>query len=98
MGNVVLLSTQHLTYGPEFKAILKTLKDAEPLDRLGKEAEISASICFLLSDSASYISGTTIRGDGASSQGNTAVYPLTKAIKASAFTESYREVTPEIFK
>lgn len=74
-----IMSSGMDTYDAEFKERLKTLKDAVPLGRLGNEAEISAAICFLLSDSASYISGTTIRVDGAASQGNTAIYPLAQA-------------------
>lgn len=93
-----IMSSGMDTYGPEFKATLRTLKDAVPLGRLGNEAEISASICFLLSDSASYISGTTIRVDGAASQGNTAVYPLPKTINTSPFSGFHRELTPDLFK
>jgi len=93
-----IMSSGMDTYGPEFKAVLRTLKDAVPLGRLGNEAEISASICFLLSDSACYVSGTTIRVDGAASQGNTAVYPLPKVINTSPFAGYHREVTPDLFK
>ncbi|MGB0238130.1 MAG: SDR family oxidoreductase [Cycloclasticus sp.] len=93
-----IMSSGMDTYGPEFKAVLKTLKEAVPLGRLGNEAEISAAICFLLSDSACYISGTTVRVDGAASQGNTAVYPLPKAKMTTPFAGFHREVTPDLFK
>jgi len=93
-----IMSSGMDTYGPEFKETLKTLDQAVPLGRLGNEAEISASICFLLSDSASYISGTTIRVDGAASQGNTTIYPLPKVKSTSPFAGFHREVTPELFK
>ncbi|ORU94472.1 MAG: 2,4-dienoyl-CoA reductase [Cycloclasticus sp. symbiont of Bathymodiolus heckerae] len=86
------------TYPDKFKAILKTLKNAVPLGRLGNEAEISAAICFLLSDAANFISGTTIRVDGAASQGNTAIYPLQKGGKSTAYDGFHREVKAELFK
>ncbi|PCH84022.1 MAG: 2,4-dienoyl-CoA reductase [Piscirickettsiaceae bacterium] len=86
------------TYNDDYKIILKRLKNYVPLGRLGNESEISAAICFLLSDSASYISGTTINVDGAASQGNTAVYPLQKAHNLSPFNGFHRSVTPELFK
>jgi citronellol/citronellal dehydrogenase len=40
-----------------------------PLKRMGTESEVSSVICFLLSEGAAYISGVTIRIDGASSLG-----------------------------
>jgi citronellol/citronellal dehydrogenase len=39
-----------------------------PLGRFGNEAETSAGIVFLLSPAASFISGTTLRIDGARPQ------------------------------
>ncbi|HIF17436.1 MAG TPA: SDR family oxidoreductase [Cycloclasticus sp.] len=86
------------TYNDAYKVILKTLKNYVPLGRLGNESEISAAISFLLSDSARYISGTVINVDGASSQGNTAVYPLPTAKNLSPFDGFHRAVTPELFK
>lgn len=39
--------------------------DAEvPLRRLGSAAEVAALICFLGSDEASYLTGTTVPVDG----------------------------------
>ncbi len=93
-----IMSSGMDTYDAEFKERLKTLKDAVPLGRLGNEAEISAAICFLLSDSASYISGTTIRVDGAASQGNTAIYPLAQAKNSTPFNGFHRQITADVFK
>ena len=39
-----------------------------PLGRFGTEAETSAAIVFLLTPAASFISGTTLRVDGARPQ------------------------------
>jgi len=49
---------------PMFREMSKTI----PLGRFGTEAETSAGIVFLLSPAASFISGTTLRIDGARPQ------------------------------
>lgn len=85
------------TYSDEFKKVLKSLPEAVPLGRLGNEAEISGAVCFLLSDASSFISGTTIRVDGAASQGNTAIYPLQPGKNAKPYGGFHREVTPNLF-
>ncbi len=52
-------------YPPEMGARIRGLKDIAPLGRLGTESETAAAIVFLLSDGAAYISGSTLRVDGA---------------------------------
>ena len=52
------------TYPPEVQEWAKTLKAKIPQQRFGTEAEVSAAIVFLLSEAASFITGTTIRIDG----------------------------------
>ncbi|NOU06413.1 MAG: SDR family oxidoreductase [Hyphomicrobiaceae bacterium] len=52
-------------YPPEMGARIRSLKDVSPLGRLGSESEVAAAIVFLLSPGAAYISGTTLRVDGA---------------------------------
>lgn len=86
------------TYPDSFKAVIKTLKAAVPLGRMGNEAEVSSAICYLLSDGAAFISGTTVRIDGAASQGNVAIYPLQAHNKCTPFDGFHREVIPDIFK
>jgi len=53
------------TYPKEIQAYFKQLHRAVPLQRLGTESECSAAICFLLSPAAAFISGATLRVDGA---------------------------------
>jgi citronellol/citronellal dehydrogenase len=48
-------------------AILKDIASYIPARRLGSESEVAAAVTFLLSPAASYITGETIRVDGASS-------------------------------
>ncbi|PIE41819.1 MAG: 2,4-dienoyl-CoA reductase [Gammaproteobacteria bacterium] len=86
------------TYDAPMQAILKNLAAAVPLKRMGNEAEVSGAICFLLSGAAAYISGTTIRIDGASSQGNPAIFPLVDHKNSKPFNGFHREIIPDVFK
>ena len=53
------------TYPADVQAMLRTLRNHTPLQRFGTEAEVSAAIVFLLSPAAGFISGDTLRVDGA---------------------------------
>ena len=55
-------------YPPEAGAMLRAMPRTVPLGRFGNEAEVSAAVVFLLSPAASFISGTTLRVDGARPQ------------------------------
>ena len=55
-------------YPPEAADMLLAMPRTVPLGRFGNEAEVSAAITFLLSPAASFISGTTLRVDGARPQ------------------------------
>ena len=52
------------TYAPEFRENLKAFRHRVPLQRHGTESEVSAAVVFLLSEAASFITGTAIRIDG----------------------------------
>ena len=52
-------------YPPPAHQRIRKLKELCPLGRLGSESEVSAAIVFLLSDGAAFISGATLRVDGA---------------------------------
>jgi citronellol/citronellal dehydrogenase len=52
-------------YPPEMADHIRNLKNIAPLGRMGTESEVSAAIVFLLSEAAAYISGATLRIDGA---------------------------------
>ncbi len=85
------------TYPESFKSVIKTLKSAVPLGRMGNEAEVSSNICFLLSDGAAFVSGTTVRIDGAASQGNVAVHPLQAHKNSKPYDGFHREIIPALF-
>jgi citronellol/citronellal dehydrogenase len=55
-------------YPPEMAPMLREMTKTVPLGRFGTEAETSAGIVFLLSPAAAFISGTTLRIDGARPQ------------------------------
>lgn len=93
-----IMSSGMDTYPEGFKATLKTLRAAVPLQRMGNEAEVSGAICFLLSDAAAFISGDTLRIDGAASQGNVAIFPLPAHDKSKPFDGFHRATTPDVFK
>ena len=52
------------TYNAEFQQRLKARRSLIPYQRMGTEAEVSASICFLLSEAAAYITGVVLPVDG----------------------------------
>src|SRR5690606_31995446 len=82
-------------YPPSMKAMITGLRDGVPLKRLGNEAEVSAAIVFLLSPAAAFISGTTLRIDGAASQGGR-VWPLPPAKNNAPFEGFHRARTPKV--
>ncbi|MEE2731561.1 MAG: SDR family oxidoreductase [Pseudomonadota bacterium] len=92
-----IMSSGMDTYPDSFKSVIKTLRAAVPLGRMGNEAEVSSAICFLLSDAAAFISGTTLRIDGAASQGNVAIMPLQAHNRSQPFGGFHREEIPDLF-
>ncbi len=84
-------------YPPQMKAMIRSLRDGVPLKRLGTEAEVSGAICFLLSPAAAFVSGTTLRIDGAASQGGR-VWPLPRAKNNEAFNGFHRATTPKVLQ
>ena len=90
-------------YPPEVGAMLIAKRKLVPLGRFGTEAETAAGIVFLLSPGASFISGTTMRIDGARPQSRLG-WQMTIADEASqqrdavkAFDGFHRAVTPKVF-
>ncbi|MFZ5723315.1 MAG: SDR family oxidoreductase [Pseudomonadota bacterium] len=96
-----IMSSGMETYPEGFKQVIKRLNGAVPIKRMGHEAEVSSVICFLLSDAASFVSGTNVRIDGAASQGNAAVFdlpPLLDKSMARPWNGFHRETLPDMFK
>ena len=85
--------------GPRFREMFKTV----PLGRFGTEAETSAGIVFLLSPAASFMSGTTLRIDGARPQARMG-WAMTVASSESQKREAvkpfegfHRAIVPKVF-
>ena len=85
--------------GPMLREMAKTV----PLGRFGTEAETAAGIVFLLSPAASFISGSTLRIDGARPQVRMGwpMRPADEKARARAaikpFNGFHRAVTPKVF-
>ncbi len=86
------------TYEGAFKAVIPTLREHVPLKRIGTESEVSAAIVFLLSPAAAFVSGSTLRIDGAASLGSRA-WPLHKSQPPSpSFNGFHRAYLPDVLK
>ena len=85
------------TYPESMKNMIRNLKDHVPLQRIGTESEVAAAIVFLLTPGANFISGNTIRIDGAASQG-TRAWTLGKAKSSESYNGFHRAYLPDVFK
>ncbi|HYD07384.1 MAG TPA: SDR family oxidoreductase [Reyranella sp.] len=83
------------TYEGVFKENIPKLKNHCPLGRLGTESEVSGAVCFLLSEAASYITGTEIRIDGGVPLGNRSM-DLKITDRSKAFNGFHLAVTPKV--
>ncbi|NDP40412.1 MAG: SDR family oxidoreductase [Rhodoferax sp.] len=90
-------------YPPEMAPMLREMTKTIPLGRFGTEAEASAGIVFLLSPAAAFISGSTLRIDGARPQVRMG-WPMQvasdKAQQRAAikpFNGFHRAQTPKVF-
>jgi citronellol/citronellal dehydrogenase len=83
------------TYQGEFKERIPKLKGHCPLGRLGTESEVSATVCFLLSDASAYITGTEIRIDGGVPLGNRSM-EIRVPDRSQPFNGFHLAVTPKV--
>lgn len=85
------------TYEGAARALIPMLEKSVPLKRLGREAEVSAAVVFLLSDAAAFISGELMRVDGAGSLGGR-IWPLADHDCSEPFDGFHRSELPEVLK
>lgn len=90
-------------YPPEAGPMLRAMAKTVPLGRFGTEAETAAGIVFLLSPAATFISGTTLRIDGARPQVRMG-WPMAMAsakaqerASIAPFDGFHRATTPQVF-
>jgi citronellol/citronellal dehydrogenase len=79
------------------KTMIRSLKDHVPLQRIGSESEVASAIVFLLTPGANFISGNTIRIDGAASHG-TRAWTLGKAKNSESYNGFHRAYVPAVLK
>lgn len=93
-----ILSSGMDTYsGPVAEFIIPSLSGNVPLQRMGTESEVSSAIVYLLSEAAAFVSGVTLRIDGAASLG-TRVFPLSDAKNSESYNGFHRAFIPEVIK
>jgi citronellol/citronellal dehydrogenase len=93
-----IMSSGMDTYQGDFaKTVIPMLATKAPLKRMGTESEVSSVICFLLSQGAAYVSGITVRIDGAASLG-TPIYPLIDHKNSEAYNGFHRAFIPDVLK
>ena len=90
-------------YPPEMGPMFREMSKTVPLGRFGTEAETSGGIVFLLSPAASFISGTTLRIDGARPQARMG-WPMKlpkpeaqQRAAVKAFDGFHRAIVPKVF-
>ena len=85
------------TYDETVRETILNLRHAIPLQRLGREAEVSSVICFLLSDAAAFVSGANVRIDGAASLAN-AMFKMEPHTNSKPYQPFHREVVPKVLE
>ena len=85
------------TYEGPVRAMIPKLREAVPLKRMATEAEVSSAICFLLSEGAAFITGTTIAIDGGAPLGSR-VWPMPDHRKSVPYEGFHRAVKPKILE
>ena len=84
-------------YPPSMAALIRSLREAVPLQRLGTESEVSAAITFLLSEGAAFISGSCIRVDGAAPNAK-ATWPMPAHKKAVPYNGFHLATIPKVLQ
>jgi citronellol/citronellal dehydrogenase len=84
-------------YDGAINGVFPKLRHAVPLKRIGREAEVSSAVTFLLSEGASFITGDTIRIDGGAPQ-MTTMWPIPDHDRSTPYEGFHRADLPEILK
>jgi citronellol/citronellal dehydrogenase len=83
-------------YPDEMRDQIRNLKNFSPSGRLGTESEVAAAIVFLLSEAASFISGATVRVDGATPNARRSIPLPLRAEPMPAFNGFHLAKTPKV--
>lgn len=93
----VIASSGMDTYEGEVKARMKQRHRDLPFNRMGTESEVSAPIVFLLSEAAAYITGATLRVDGASPQARPG-WDMPEHDRAAPYQGFHRYEVPKVLR
>jgi NAD(P)-dependent dehydrogenase (short-subunit alcohol dehydrogenase family) len=63
-GIVLTPMISRLVADPQFSAFFEKVRERHPIGRFGQPSEIGEAVCWLLSDSASFVNGTALAVDG----------------------------------
>ena len=85
-------------YPEAMREELRKLKDFCPLGRMGTESEVSAAICFLLSEASAFTSGATLRVDGAVPMSRSNRKLAARSAPAPAYDGFHLAQPPRIFR
>ncbi len=86
------------TYPPAMQQMIRGLAEHVPLARIGREAEVSSAVVYLLSEGAAFVSGTCIRVDGGAPNARRHM-PLASSRKPNAVYDGFhRAVTPKVLQ
>jgi citronellol/citronellal dehydrogenase len=85
------------TYPPAMQQMIKSLGEHVPLARIGREAEVSSAVVYLLSEGAAFVSGACLRVDGGAPNARRHM-PLLPRNKASIYDGFHRAVTPKVLQ
>lgn len=84
-------------YEGPITAIIPKLKESLPARRMGTESEVSAAICFLLSEAAAFVTGVTLRVDGGAPL-HSPIFPTPEHDRIKPYNGFHRAALPEILK
>jgi citronellol/citronellal dehydrogenase len=85
------------TYSGAVKAMIPKLRESVPMHRLATEAEVSAAICFLLSEAAAFITGETLRVDGGAPLASPH-WPMPTPARGETYQGFHRAVVPKVLQ
>jgi len=88
----VIASSGFDTYPEDAWVHIRKLSDNIPIGRFGNESEVSASIVFLLSPAAAFITGTCLRVDGGAPNARQTMQK--RAAERTAAFEAFHRATP----
>jgi citronellol/citronellal dehydrogenase len=86
------------TYPPAMQQMIRGLSEHVPLARIGREAEVSSAVVYLLSEGAAFVSGTCVRVDGGAPNARRHMPLLSQRKPNAVYDGFHRAVTPKVLQ